>query len=92
MSPARTHVVATGALAAVIAAGLALRAAHLPRTLTALMLGLLAAAGFAGVVGFHMNLRTEPRWLRSCFAASFVLPVLYVVALVADAWMRGLRP
>jgi hypothetical protein len=79
-------------LAAVVAAAVALRAVHLPRTLTAVMLGLLAAAGFAGVVGFHMNLRTEPRWLRTCFASSLVLPVLYAVALVADAWTRGLRP
>ena len=91
-SSARAHVFAAVALAALVAAALGLRAAHLARLPAQLALGALAAAGFGGVVAFHMDLRSEPRWVRILFAVPLAFAVLFAVSLVADAWSRGLRP
>ncbi|MDB4971112.1 MAG: hypothetical protein JWN44_6801 [Myxococcales bacterium] len=92
MSTARAHLVATLALAALVAGELALHAAHVARAPTRVALGLLAVAGFAGVVVFHMKLRAERRWVRILFTSPLGLPILYAVTLVADVWTRGIRP
>jgi cytochrome c oxidase subunit III len=55
----------------------------------------LAAAslgGFALVVVWPMNLRTESRTVKVIFVLPLVLPALYMVALVADAATTGVRP
>jgi hypothetical protein len=92
MSPARTHLIAFVVLAALVAAELALRALHLPPALTLATLGALAVANSAGVVAFHMNLRREPRATRLVFVAPLILPLLFAVAVVADAAQQGIRP
>ena len=51
-----------------------------------------AAAGFAAIVFFPMNLRREPRAVKVIFVLPLVLPILFTVALVADAAGRGIRP
>jgi hypothetical protein len=56
------------------------------------VLGAAAAAGFAAVVAFAMNLRKEPRAVKVVFVVPLALPILFVVALVADALTRGPRP
>lgn len=61
-------------------------------TAVAVVLGVVAAAGFAAVVVFAMNLRKEPRAVKVVFVLPLALPVLFVVALVADALVRGARP
>lgn len=58
----------------------------------AVALGFAAAAGFAAVVLYAMNLRKEPRAVRVVFVLPLALPVLFIVALVADALTRGARP
>lgn len=58
----------------------------------AVALGVAAAAGFAAVVVFAMNLRGEPRAVKVVFVLPLALPILFVVALVADALTRGVRP
>lgn len=92
MSAARAHVVAFVALAALVAGELAVKRAHLSPRLTALLVGALALANFAGVVAFHMNLRAEPRRLKWLFVVPLAFPALFAVALVADAMSHGLRP
>ena len=61
-------------------------------TPVAVVLGVAAAAGFAAVVVFAMNLRKEPRAVKVVFVVPLALPILFVVALVADALTRGPRP
>jgi hypothetical protein len=92
MTSARAHVLSAIGIAALIGAELMLRAAHLSRALTLAVLCVLAAAGFFGVVAFHMNLREEPRAVRVGFVLPLVFPVLFVAVLVADAMSRGIRP
>lgn len=58
----------------------------------AVALGVAAAAGFAAVVVFAMNLRSESRAVKVVFVLPLALPILFVVALVADALTRGARP
>ena len=55
-------------------------------------LGLAAAAGFAAVVAFPMRLRREPRAVKLVFMLPLALPILFTVALVADALQQGIRP
>ncbi|MCU1279824.1 MAG: cytochrome c oxidase subunit [bacterium] len=55
-------------------------------------LALAAAAGFAAVIAFAMNLRGEPRAVKVMFVLPFAFPVLFLVALVADALAGGIRP
>lgn len=92
MSPARAHLASFIVLAALVGAELALAHAHLARGPTLVALGALALVGFAGVVGLHMNLRAEPRALKLLFVLPLVYPVLFAVAVVAEAFHRGLRP
>jgi hypothetical protein len=61
-------------------------------TAAAVALGLAAAAGFAAIVFFPMNLRGEPRAVKVVFVLPLVLPIVFTVALVADAATRGIRP
>ena len=61
-------------------------------TPAAIALGVAAAAGFGAVVFFAMNLRREPRAVKVVFMVPLALPVVFVVALVADALGRGVRP
>jgi len=61
-------------------------------TAAAIALGFAAAAGFAAIVFFPMNLRGEPRAVKVVFVLPLVLPILFTVALVADAATRGIRP
>ena len=61
-------------------------------TPAAVALGVVAAAGFAAVVFFAMNLRREPRAVKVIFMVPLALPIVFVVALVADAIGRGARP
>jgi heme/copper-type cytochrome/quinol oxidase subunit 3 len=58
----------------------------------AVALGVAAAAGFAAIVFFAMNLRGEGRAVRVIFVLPLALPVGYTVALVADAIHKGIRP
>jgi heme/copper-type cytochrome/quinol oxidase subunit 3 len=58
----------------------------------AIALGVAAAGGFAAVVFFAMNLRGEPRAVKVVFVVPLVLPILFTVALVADAATAGIRP
>ncbi len=58
----------------------------------AAVLGVAAAAGFAAVVAFPMKLRKESRAVKVVFVLPLALPVLFIVALVADALTRGVRP
>lgn len=51
-----------------------------------------ALAGFALVVALPMNLRGESRTVKVIFVLPFVLPAIFLVALVADAAAPGLRP
>jgi cytochrome c oxidase subunit III len=51
-----------------------------------------AAAGFAAAIAFAMNLRSEPRAVKVMFVVPFAFPILFTVALVADALRRGIRP
>lgn len=51
-----------------------------------------AAAGFGALVAFAMNLRSEPRAVKVIFVLPFAFPVLFTVALVADALAKGIRP
>jgi hypothetical protein len=92
MPSVRAHVIAFFALAALVAAELALKRAQVSPSVTALLLGGLALANFAGVVAFHMNLRTAPRGLKLLFVVPLVFPALFAVALVADAMAHGVRP
>jgi hypothetical protein len=92
MAPARAHVIAFVALAALVAGELTLKRAHLSPALTALLLGALALANFGGVVAFHMNLRSAPRGLKLLFVVPLVFPAAFAVALVADAMGHGIRP
>ena len=55
-------------------------------------LGVVAAAGFAVVVALPMKLRDEPRAVKVVFVLPLTLPLLFTVALVADAIVRGARP
>jgi cytochrome c oxidase subunit 3 len=64
-------------------------ALHAP---AAAAIGVAAAAGFATFVLFAMNLRGERRAVKVGFVLPLALPILYTVALVADALGRGLRP
>jgi heme/copper-type cytochrome/quinol oxidase subunit 3 len=61
-------------------------------TIAGVAIGVAAAAGFAAVVFFAMNLRREPRAVRVVFVLPLALPVSFIVALVADALARGMRP
>ena len=61
-------------------------------TPAAAALGAVAAAGFAAVVFFAMNVRREPPAVKVVFVLPLVLPVAFVVALVADALGHGVRP
>jgi len=61
-------------------------------TPAAVALGVAAAAGFAAVVFFAMNLRREPRAVKVVFMVPLALPIAFIVALVADAVGRGVRP
>jgi len=61
-------------------------------TAAAWALALVALAGFAVVVAWPMNLRGESRAVKVIFVLPFVLPALYLVALVADASAKGVRP
>jgi len=61
-------------------------------TPVAIALGVAAAAGFAAVVAFPMKLRAEPRAVKVVFVLPLALPILFTVALVADAIVRGARP
>lgn len=61
-------------------------------TPAAVALGVAAAAGFAAVVFFAMNLRREPRTVKVVFMVPLALPIAFVVALVADSVGHGLRP
>jgi heme/copper-type cytochrome/quinol oxidase subunit 3 len=61
-------------------------------TPAAIALGVAAAAGFAAVVFFAMNLRREPRAVKVVFMVPLALPIAFIVALVADAIGRGVRP
>ena len=61
-------------------------------TPAAIALGVAAAGGFAAVVFFAMNLRREPRAVKVVFMVPLALPLAFVVALVADALGRGVRP
>lgn len=93
MSNARLHLAVSVALAALVGLELALAFAPVPRPLARAGLLALAAAGFAGVVAFHMHLRTEPRGLKLLFVLPFVFPVGFAVAIVLEAWLpRGLTP
>lgn len=92
MTPARVHLAVFGMLAALVGAELALSYAHVSRPLTLAALLALAAAGFAGVVAFHMNLRAAPRGLKVLFVAPMFFPVVFAVALLLEAWARGVRP
>jgi heme/copper-type cytochrome/quinol oxidase subunit 3 len=58
----------------------------------AIALAVAAAAGFAAIVFFPMNLRGEPRAVKVVFVLPLVLPILFTVAVVADAATRGIRP
>ena len=58
----------------------------------AIALGFGAALGFLAIVFFPMNLRREPRAVKVVFVLPLVLPILFTVALVADAATRGIRP
>jgi heme/copper-type cytochrome/quinol oxidase subunit 3 len=51
-----------------------------------------AVAGFAAVVAVPMNLRKERRAVRVMFVLPLALPILYLVALVADTLAGGIRP
>jgi cytochrome c oxidase subunit 3 len=62
------------------------------RAPVAALLALAAAAGFGAVVFFAMNLRRESRAVKVGFMVPLALPILYTVALVADALAPGLRP
>jgi len=61
-------------------------------TALAIVLGVVAAAGFAAVVAFPMKLRSERRAVKVVFVLPLALPILFIVALVADALTRGARP
>jgi heme/copper-type cytochrome/quinol oxidase subunit 3 len=61
-------------------------------TAAAIALGVVAAAGFAAIVFFPMNLRGESRAVKVVFVLPLVLPILFTVAVVADAATRGIRP
>ncbi|HEX8952294.1 MAG TPA: hypothetical protein VF945_10645, partial [Polyangia bacterium] len=61
-------------------------------TPAAIALGVAAAAGFAALVAYPMSLRHEPRAVRVGFVLPLALPILFIVALVADAMTRGPRP
>jgi heme/copper-type cytochrome/quinol oxidase subunit 3 len=65
-----------------------------PRVSTpiAILIGVAAAVAFAAVVVFPMKLRSEPRAVKVGFVLPLALPVLFIVALVADALTRGPRP
>lgn len=55
-------------------------------------LGLAAALGFAAVIALPMDLRREPLAVKVIFVLPLLLPILFTVALVADALVPGLRP
>lgn len=61
-------------------------------TAGAVALGVAAACGFFAIVFFAMNLRREQRAVKLMFVLPLAFPVLFVVALVADALAKGLRP
>jgi hypothetical protein len=61
-------------------------------TPAAIGLGAAAAVGFAAVVVFALNLRREPRAVKVVFMVPLALPIAFIVALVADAVGRGVRP
>jgi heme/copper-type cytochrome/quinol oxidase subunit 3 len=61
-------------------------------TAAAVALGVAAACGFFAIVFFAMNLRRERRAVKLMFVLPLAFPVLFVVALVADALARGIRP
>lgn len=60
--------------------------------LAASALGVAAACGFFAIVFFAMNLRRERRAVKVMFVLPLAFPVLFVVALVADALQKGIRP
>lgn len=60
--------------------------------IAAAVLGVVAAGGFLAVVFFAMNLRAERRAVKVMFVLPLALPILFIVALVADALHRGIRP
>jgi heme/copper-type cytochrome/quinol oxidase subunit 3 len=51
-----------------------------------------AAAGFVALIAFAMNLRGEARAVKVMFVLPFAFPILFTVALVADAMIKGIRP
>ena len=61
-------------------------------TVAAVALGVAAACGFFAIVFFAMTLRRERRAVRVMFVVPLAFPVLFVVALVADALAKGIRP
>ena len=61
-------------------------------TAAAVALGVAAACGFFAIVFFAMNLRGERRAVKLMFVLPLAFPVLFVVALVADALAKGIRP
>ena len=62
------------------------------RAPAAVALGVAAAAGFGAIIFFAMNLRGEARAVKVVFVLPLALPIVYTVALVADALGRGVRP
>jgi hypothetical protein len=84
----RAHLLSTLVMALLVLAEVLVWRFHLPRAL----LAFLAAAGFAGVVGAHMNLAREPRPLRLLVLIPLVFPLLLALAVVVDAMHTGPRP
>jgi cytochrome c oxidase subunit IV len=85
MSAAGRRLALSAGLAALTAGSLAVKYAHLPRALAWALLAALAVANAGLVVGSTMHLAAAPRALKLACLGALAYPLLYAVAVVADA-------
>jgi cytochrome c oxidase subunit IV len=72
-------------LGVLTAASVAVKYAHLPRPLGWSLLALLALANAGLVVGSTMHLAAAPRALQRAWLGALAFPLLYAVAVIAEA-------
>jgi cytochrome c oxidase subunit IV len=92
MSGAGRRLAVSAGLAALTAASIGVKYAHLPRPLAWALLGALAVANAGLVVGATMHLAAAPRALKLAFLGALAYPVLFAVAVVLDAAIGSRGP